>query len=384
MVGFVGGLWFKNARTTPPSIATLINQRSGQPSGVDFSLFWETWDNLHKRYVDPTKLDTQKLVYGAISGLVDSVGDPYTVFLPPKLSEQFATEIKGSFGGVGIEIGIRNNSLTVIAPIKDSPAYKAGLQAGDTIEKIDGVTTDGMLVEEAVSKIRGTKGTSVTLTIHHASAAGSKDFRLLRDIIKIPAVQWSIKNGDVAHVQLFVFNENIDGDFKKVANEIRSSTAKKIVLDLRNNPGGLLDSAVDLAGYFLDAGKIVTTQKSGDGSEIVYKAAGDGSLKKYPIILLVNKGSASASEILAGAIKDTRGVTLVGEKTFGKGSVQEVIDEKGGSSLKVTVARWYTPNGTSIQEHGIDVDIIASMSTDDFSSGKDPQLDKALDLVKDL
>jgi len=336
------------------------------------------------KFVDKNKLNAEAMVYGAIEGMVNSIGDPYTVFLTPKDSESFANEIKGAFGGVGIEIGERNQTLTVIAPIKDSPAEKAGIRAGDKIIKIDDKPTAGMRVNEAVALIRGEKGTTVALTISRNGEKEAREFKLTRATIKIPAVKWKLIDGDIAYIEVFSFNQNVDSEFKKAAREITQSNAKKIILDLRNNPGGLLDSSVYLAGFFQENGKTVTAERFGDGTENLFKSSGDASLKNYPLVILVNKGSASASEILAGALRDNRKVPLIGETTFGKGSVQEIHELAGGSSLKVTIAKWYTPSGASIDENGIKPDIEVKRSDEDINNEKDPQLDRAIEIIKSL
>ncbi len=323
------------------------------------------------------------MLYGAIDGLVNSVGDPYTVFLKPAASRNFIQEINGSFGGVGIEIGLKENILTVIAPIKNTPAAKAGLLAGDKIVKINDKSTAGMKVEDAVNLIRGPRGTKVKLTYIRGTVKSGTEITLIREEIKIPAIDLKI-DGNTAYIQFSIFNKNADAEFDKAAKEITKSKADRIILDLRNNPGGLLDSAVNIAGYFLDANKIVTTEKFGDGKEQIYKTQPNGILKNYPLIILINEGSASASEILSGAIKDNRGVTLVGKKSFGKGSVQEVRDLPEGASLKITIAKWYTPKGISISAQGITPDVQVELTEDDFKHNKDPQLDKAKQLIQNL
>ena len=393
--GFAGGIFFEryNGVETNP-VKILLNKDLGQPDSVDFSLFWDAWNSLHNKYVDQDKLDTKKLLYGAIQGMVNSIGDPYTVFLEPPESKKFQEEISGSFGGIGIEIGKRNNILTVIAPIKDTPAYKAGLKAGDKILRIDDKPTADLSIEEAVNLIRGKRGTPVVLTIS-SNGADTKEVEITRDTIKIPTIEWAMleSNGKkVAYLQIFTFNQNIDSEFQKAAQEILKSGAEKLIVDLRNNPGGLLDSAVNIAGWFLDKGQIVTVEAFRDGSRNEFRSNGNGSLKIYPTAILINGGSASASEILAGALHDNRGVRLVGEKTFGKGSVQELEQFKGGSSLKVTVAKWLTPNGISISDTGIEPDTKVELPKEEIEKeefefelgtpGKDPQLDKALDLLK--
>ncbi len=385
-VGFVGGAFYSQSPSLPipDSIRGFINRDSGKPKDVDFSEFWTVWDLLHQDYVDQGKLaDNKNLLYGAIEGLVNAVGDPYTVFLRPVESSKFKQEISGSFAGIGIEIGLRNDVLTVIAPIKDTPADKAGLLAGDKIIKIGDKSTADMTVDEAVNLIRGPRGTPVTLTYVRGDAKSGVEITIVRDTIKIPALSMKIE-GNTAYLEFSIFNKNADAEFEKAAKEIIASGADRIILDLRNNPGGLLDSSVNIASYFLDQGLIVTTEKFGDGKENVFKTRPNGLLKNYPIIILINEGSASASEILAGAIKDNRGVTIVGKKSYGKGSVQEINDLSGGASLKITVAKWFTPKGVSISDQGIVPDVIVERTEDDFKNNRDPQLDKAKELIKNL
>ncbi len=365
-------------------LAAVIHQDSGKPADVDFSTFWEVWNLLKSNYVDKDKLNTQDMINGAIDGLVHSTGDPYTTFFSPKESKQFQEQISGSFGGVGIELGMRDDILTVIAPIKDSPAQHAGILAGDKILKIDDKSTDGMKVEEAVTLIRGPQNTSVTLSIFTPNSSKAKDVKLTRQIIKIPAVEWKMLDGNVAHLQVLIFNQNVDAEFKKAAQEIANSKAKRIILDLRNNPGGLLDSAVDLSGYFLDPNSVVTIQRDGDGKETTYHTERNGLLKGYPVIILLNKGSASASEILAGTLKDNRNVLIVGETSYGKGSVQDIFQLPGKASIKITFAKWFTPSGISISKEGIKPNIEVLRSDEDIKGENDPQLDKALELIKGL
>lgn len=387
--GFSGGIWFSNYEkaSSLPIISKLINQSAEQPKEVDFALFWEVWNTLNEKYVDSSKLDVQKMLYGAIEGMVNSVGDPYTVFFEPQISKKFQEEISGAFGGVGIEIGKRNDAITVIAPIKDTPAYKAGIQAGDRIVKVDSKSTADMSVEEVVEMIRGKKDTKVVLTI--SRNGDTKDYELIRDTIKIPSVKWELLDGGVAYMQIYTFNQNVDSEFEKVSGEILKSSATKLIIDLRNNPGGLLDSAINLAGWFLDGNQIVTMEEFRDGSRREFRSEGNGALKIYPTIILLNGGSASASEILAGALNDNLGIKLVGDKSFGKGSVQELANFENGSSLKVTIAKWLTPNGRSITDLGIEPNYKVEIPKDaeggtlEFGKpGKDPQLDKALDLLK--
>ncbi len=390
--GFGGGYWYHQYHTvyTDVVIHEIGNQGAGKPASVDFGLFWQAWNTLQEKYVDKNKIDAKKALYGAISGMVNSIGDPYTVFFEPVTAKQFKDQIKGEFGGVGMEIGKRNDVLTVIAPIKDSPAMRAGVLAGDTILKINSTTTEGMSVEQAVSLIRGPNGTKVTLTMSRNNT--NRVVELIRDTIKIPAVSWKLLDGHIAYMEIFSFSENVDREFENAAQEILKSKADRLIIDLRNNPGGLLDSAVNLAGWFLDRGSIVTTEKFGNGLQNDFRASGSAELKHYPTVFLINGGSASASEILAGAVHDNRGIKLIGQKSYGKGSVQELQGFSDGSSLKVTVAKWLTPSGISISEKGIEADIPVAIDDKQLQAGKlefgipgkDPQLDKAVETIKGL
>lgn len=388
-VGFFSGTRFEKLRSnnSAEQIATdIVNKNAGQPSSIDFSLFWTVLDKLQEKFVDQDKIaDKRKLVYGAIEGMVNSAGDPYTVFLEPVESKKFEEQINGAFGGVGIEIGMRKNLLTVITPIKNTPAEKAGILAGDIIVKINDKDATSLKVDDAVSQIRGKKGTPVKLSIQRTGLKELKTFTLIRDEIKVPSVDWKILDGHIAHLQIFGFSRNTDTDFNRVAKEILASKADRIILDLRNNPGGILDSAVNIASWFLDQDQTVVTEKFSDGTQTVLQTSKIAQLKRYPLVILLNKGSASASEILAGALRDDRGVKVIGETSFGKGSVQELIEfptEAGKATLKVTIAKWYTPSGVSINENGIKPDLEVKRTEEDITNNKDPQLDKAKELTK--
>ena len=387
--GFGGGLVYSNIHGSIPAVQKLVNQDGGKPQNVDFALFWKVWSDLQAKYVDQSKVDVQKMTYGAIEGMVNALGDPYTVFFEPEVSKQFQEEIAGAFGGVGIEVGEKNNVLTVIAPLKDTPAFRAGIQAGDKIVKIDSKPTAGLAIDVAVNSIRGKVGTKVTLTIMNLKNE-TRDVPLTRETINVPTVEWKMidQNGKhIAYMQIYEFNQNVDSQFKKSADEILKSNADGLIVDLRNNPGGLLDSAINLAGYFLDKGQPVVGERFGNSTQNDFTADGNSSLKKYPTVILVNGGSASASEILSGALHDDLGLKLIGEKTFGKGSVQELENLDDGASLKVTIAKWYTPAGINISAAGINPDISVPLSDDDKKNmifgdqTKDPQLQKALDVI---
>src|SRR3989344_6165471 len=336
-----------------------VNCNVCKPETVNFSLFWDAYNKLHEHFISPELIVDQKIVYGAIAGMTQSTGDPYTEFFDPQEAKMFEQDLAGSFSGIGIEVAIKKDQMTIVAPLKGTPSEKAGLKSGDLIVKINDKSTVDMSIDEAVNIIRGKKGTSVTLSIFREGWSQPKDFTITRDTIKIPSMTWEIKNGDVAYIHLHQFDQNLSPDFKKAALEILKSPVKKIILDVRNNPGGYLDVSQEIAGWFLKPGQVVTIEDFGKGKEKQeYKAQGNAEFANYPMVVLINKGSASASEILAGALRDNRNIQLVGEKSFGKGSVQEVITlQDGVSFLKVTIAKWLTPKGNSIAEVGLTPDV---------------------------
>ena len=355
------------------------------PEDVDFSLFWEAYHKLQEKFVNKEKIDVQKMIYGAIEGMIKSLEDPYTVFLPPEETKRFIEDTKGFFEGVGIEIAIRESQLQVITPLEGTPAQRAGLRAGDKIIKIDDKTTTDMIIEEAVSLIRGLKGTQVSLTIFREEWEKTQEFKITRAVIEIPSLKWEIKNDDIAYLKLYHFTEKADSDFQAAAFEILNSPTKKIILDLRNNPGGYLDVAQNIAGWFLEKGQAVVIEDFGEGKEQkTYKSNGPARLLNYPTVILINQGSASASEILAGALRDNRDIILIGEKTFGKGSIQEMVILKEDSSLKITIAKWLTPKGELISDIGLEPDIKVEMTEEDYEQERDPQLDRALEIIKEI
>lgn len=356
-----------------------------QPGTIDFSLFWDAYGKLKDNFVAPEKINDQQVIYGAIAGMARSTGDPYTTFFDPQEAKTFQQDLSGSFGGIGAEIGIRKNALTIIAPLEGTPAKAAGLASGDIIVKIDGTDTTDMPVDKAVSLIRGQKGTKVTLNVYRESWSQPKDITITRSTISPDVAKWQMKDGDTAYIQVFQFDRNLPEVFSQIASQVLQSGAKRIVLDLRNNPGGYLDVAQTIAGWFLKPGDVVTTEDYGGARpQDVYSAQGAAQLAKYPTVVLINGGSASASEILAGALRDNRKVTLIGQKSFGKGSVQTIFDLPGGSLLKVTIAKWLTPDGHSIAEVGLTPDVAVELSPEDIDAQKDPQLEKALEIVKQV
>ena len=360
----------------------VANQTVGQPQDVDFSLFWDAWRVIEEQYVGRKNLDRQEMVFGAISGMVKALGDPYTVFFEPQESKVFKEDVSGSFEGIGAEIGIRREILTIISPLKGSPAEAAGLRAGDKILEIDGEPTFDLSINEAVQKIRGPRGTAVILTIIRNDAE-PREISVTRDTIKIPVLEWEVINDDVAHVQLFSFSENASSAFRQAVLEILRLPINKIILDLRNNPGGFLEVSQEIAGWFVNPGDVVVIEDFGDERQNrEYRAIGNGALRDFKVVAIINGGSASAAEIMAGALRDLKGVTLVGAKSFGKGSIQELTNLKAGSSLKVTIARWLTPSGVSISEEGIEPDVKVELTEEDRLADRDPQLERALEIIR--
>jgi len=364
---------------------TKVAYHVDQPENIDFSLFWDTYNTLQEKFIGPEKITDQNIVYGAIKGMAESLDDPYTNFYNPEEAQRFQEDLAGSFEGIGVEIGIKNDLLTVIAPLKDTPGERAGLKSGDIIVEIDGKDSTKMSTEEAVSLIRGTRGTPVTLTILRDGWETAEDIKIVRDVIKVISIEWSLKNEDTAYIQIYQFNEALATDFETIAYEILQSHATKIVLDLRDNPGGYLEVAQNIAGWFLKSDEVVTIEDFGEGkTQEVYKTSGNANFANYPTVVLINEGSASASEILAGALRDNRNIELIGKKSFGKGCVQEVITLHGGSFLKVTVANWLTPNGSSISDVGLTPDVEVEITDADYDAKIDPQLNKALEIIKTL
>ncbi len=379
---FVAGVFFGySQRPAIERVHNLINKESGKPDNVDFSPFWKAWNNVDLKFVSNNGLDTQKRVWGAIEGMVKSLGDPYSVFFPPEEAKIFKEDIRGNFGGVGMEIGVRNGVLTVIAPLKGTPAYRAGIKTGDKIIKIDDKSSSDMKADEAARLIRGKKGTKVKLTILREGKDKPLEVEIIRDIIKVPSLKTESKKDGIFVISLYLFSANSANDFRDALREFVNSKKTKLILDLRGNPGGYLDASVDIASWFLPLGKVIAREKFSDGKEIVYRSKGYDIFNKLPMVILVNRGSASASEILAGALREHGVATLVGEKTYGKGSVQELIKITPETSLKLTIARWLTPNGKSISKEGLEPDIKVPYEEEDFEAGRDPQMEKAIELL---
>ncbi len=389
-VSFYGGFSYSQYKSTRNSSSTRTLEEifskgaSGeQPQNVDFSLFWEAWNLVNEKYVDTSKLDKTKMIYGAISGMIKALGDPFSSFMDPEESQQFSDDMQGTFEGIGIEIGMKNNILTVISPLEGTPADNAGLRAGDKIIKIGDTMTSDMSVDEAVTKIRGPKDTEVTLTILRESDNNPKEIKIMRGTINVKSVKLELRNDGIAVVKISKFGDDTTSEMNKVASQILSAGSKGIILDLRNNPGGYLESAIDISSKFVPEGMTVVSEENREGQKDDYKARGGDILDGIPVVVLVNSGSASASEITAGALRDDLGSPLIGKKTFGKGSVQQLEKLSGGSTLRVTVARWLTPGGEYIMEKGIEPNIDIDLSEEDYNNDRDPQMDKAVEVLKE-
>lgn len=355
-------------------------------------LFKTVKDDLDNKFVfwkSSSTLPTAKqLEYGMLQGYVAAYKDPYTVFFPPQEAKNFAENVKGSFGGVGMTVGMKDGNIVVIAPLKDSPAMNAGIKAGDIIAKVDGKNMLGLSSDEAVSLIRGELDTPVTITVLHQGAKETSDIKVIRKEIKIPTIDTEKKDGTFV-IRLYNFSAESPALFKNAMNEFMKSGTNRLIIDLRGNPGGYLDAAVEMASYFLKEGQVVVSERQGKAETVVnHRSIGIVGLPATTkVVVLVDGGSASASEILAGALKDQGVAKVVGTKSFGKGSVQELINLEGGASLKVTIAKWYTPGGVNISESGIKPDIevaVATSTPKGYEGVYDAQLLKAIEVVKGM
>lgn len=378
------GVWIGQNVALPfggkPPIFNFTNTNAPSSVTVDFKPFWDVWTEISESHLDRENIDPQKLLYGAISGMVKAVGDPYSVFLDPTQNEAFLSSLAGTYQGVGIELGSRDGKLVVISPLDGTPAQKEGIRAGDFIIGIDDKDASDITIPEAVQLIRGEAGTKVKLLIQRK---GRQPFEveITRGTITIESVRLSIK-GDTVVVRLSRFGDNTDSEWDKAVSEILTKNYKKIVLDLRNNPGGRLDQSIYIAGEFLPKDTVVVVQEDAKGNRVELSTDRDGKLQGVQLVILINQGSASASEIVAGALRDIKNVKLVGEKSFGKGTVQRVDDLTDGSGLHITTAKWLTPRGTWVNDSGLKPDVEVERTDKDFEEDKDPQLDKALEIIK--
>lgn len=398
-----------------PHVTVLSKEPPARATNVDFSLFWKTWGKLEDTYYDKKAIDAEKLVNGAITGMVESLGDPYTVFLPPVQNNDFKEGLSGQkFEGIGAELGMKDKQIIVVAPLDGMPAKKAGIRAGDAILKVDNLATTGWTLVQAVEKIRGEKGTTVTLTILHRDENKPQDVKIVRDTIRVKSVdgwvkaireiesiksttpstgsasslQASIKGKEdqkIVYIRISQFGDKTNQEWLSVVNNVTLSISQNkdivgLILDLRNNPGGYLQDATFIASEFIKSGTIVIEER-GSGEQTRFTVSRNGSFTTIPMVVLINKGSASASEIVAGALRDQRGVKLIGETSFGKGTIQQAEELGEGAGLHVTIAKWLTPNSIWVHGKGLTPDI--SVSLDEKEDGHDLQLERAVEeLVK--
>ena len=386
-VGYSLGVKGVNITTNGISSLEITSKTSSKYSSVDFSLFWDVWDRLNRYYIDKKAVDAEKMVFGAISGMVSSLGDPYTVFLPPDQNKDAKDDLGGRFEGIGAQLGVKDKKIVVVAPLKGAPAESAGLKAGDWIIKVDNQETASWTLPYAVSKIRGEKGSKVVLTVLHKAAEKTEDITVTRDSIKVASVEWEIKNvkneDKIIYLKLSRFGDDTTNEWNKAVDEIvetigQPNSPEGLVFDLRNNPGGYLSGSVFIASEFLSDGIIVIQENTG-GRETVYKVNRTGKLLTIPIVVLINKGSASASEIVAGALRDRNRATLVGETSFGKGSIQEAQELANGSGIHITTAKWLLPSRKWINGTGLEPDI--KQENDDKKPDTDLQLEKAIEIL---
>ncbi|MCL5432683.1 MAG: S41 family peptidase [Patescibacteria group bacterium] len=366
---------------------------------ADFSMFWNVWQSIEKTYYDKTKLDPQKMLNGAISGMVESLEDPYTVFLPPVQNSDFKQSLAGQFEGIGAELGMQGKQIIIVAPLDGMPAKMAGIKAGDAILKVDGQATSGWTLTQAVDKIRGPKGSEVILEILHKDSNKPLTVKVVRGTITVKSVDGWIKavkdierikitdkkEDKIMYIRLSQFGDNTNQEWLTLVNSLSLSSrqgkdVRGLIIDLRNNPGGYLNDATFITSEFIEDGTVVIQEK-GNGEKTDYPVSRKGLFLDIPIMVLINKGSASASEIVAGALRDHDRAKLVGETSFGKGTIQQAEELGNGAGLHVTVAKWLTPKGIWVHQKGLEPDFKVNLDSNDQS--RDTQLEKAIqELIK--
>jgi carboxyl-terminal processing protease len=375
-LAFLDILQPSTARATEERVLTSDEQQR-------FKVFWETWQIVERDFYDKTQVDHQKLIYGAIKGMVDAVGDPYTVYQTPAQREVSDTDLRGSFDGIGIQVDMKDNRLTVVAPIEGSPAEAAGFRPGDVVLEVDGKSLSGKTLNDTVGLIRGQRGTPVTLTVLRQGTNDPIQITVVRAEIKLKSVRVRMLDDQVGYVRISSFSASTGTEMANAVKNLIDQQARAIVVDLRNNPGGYLSTSVEASAQFVDPGTVVLYQQSGNGDRKTYRTEGGGTASQLPLAVLVNKGSASASEIMAGALRDNGRAFLVGEKTFGKGTVQNVHELSDKSGLRVTTAQWLTPAEKPIQGVGILPDQVVELPptatiSSEATRADDAQLDAAV------
>lgn len=352
---------------------------------IDFGLFWNVWDILREKYVDRSDLDANTLFYGAIDGMLAATGDPYTTFFDPEEQKAFDEDISGRFEGIGAEMGMRDQILTIIAPLEGAPAEVAGLRPNDKVLRIDDEPSTAFSLDEAVDRIRGPRGTEVRLTIYRQGEEESREIVVTRGLITVESVKTEYREDPgLAVIRVSRFGDRTEDDFRLAVLDAVAKGAKGVILDVRSNPGGLLDTAISMASLMLPPDTVVVIEENAAGDRREDRTRGGDRISRIPTVVLIDEGSASASEILAGALRENRDdVTLVGKKSYGKGSVQELIPTGRDTSVKVTIAKWLTPAGHQIHEKGIEPDVSVDLTLDDFTADRDPQMDKAVEILRE-
>ncbi|MEK7185822.1 MAG: S41 family peptidase [Patescibacteria group bacterium] len=385
-------------------ILSIANNQPPPGVNVDFVNFWTVWQDVENKYYDKTKIDPQKMLNGAITGMIGTLEDPYTVYLPPVNNTNFKQGMAGEFHGIGAELGLKENKIVVVSPLSESPAIKAGVKPEDVILKVDGTSTQGWSIAQAVEKIRGPKGTLVTLNIQHKNEKSPKDIRITRDVITVKSIDGDVKkikdvanikisdklkssqDDEIMYLRLTQFGDHTNKDWNELMTRLSLKvTANKkfkgIILDLRNNPGGYLTDAAFISAEFIKQGEPVVIQETGTGAKTTLTADRHGLFLTQPLIILINKGSASASEIVSGAMRDYKRAKLVGETSFGKGTIQQSEDLGGGAGVHITIAKWLTPKGNWVHGKGLEPDVKVALDSKDPT--RDTQLEKAIEeLVK--
>jgi len=379
--------WFlgeqRGARAAVPEGEGRLLDKGEMPASVsedvDFDDFWNVWNLVKENYYKQPVSD-RSLYYGAVRGMVAAAGDPYTMYFDPESSKEFKDMLSGTFSGIGAELGSKDGMVVVVAPLAGSPAEKAGLTAGDIILAVDDEDATKMSVDQVVARVRGVEGTEVVLSVVHDGADHADDIRITRKVIKIDSVKWNIDNEGFATILIAEFNGDTTGLFNQAVNDVLSKNAKGIVFDLRSDPGGLLTAAIDVASAWTGYQTVVIQKQQEDARS--YPGVSAPRLAGIPTVVLVNGGSASASEIVAGALQDYGLATMVGTQTFGKGSVQDFRDLRDGGSVKITIAAWYTPKGRTINETGLTPDVVVEYTKEDAHAKRDPQKEKALEILR--
>lgn len=364
-----------------------IVNKNPYPDEIDFARFWEVWDLVRTKHLD-RPFNPEEMVHGAISGMVNSLGDPYTSFLPPEYNEIVTSTLNGQYQGIGAELGLKEGQLIIVAPLDGSPAKAAGVRAGDAILEIEGESTVGITLSEAVAKIRGDAGTYSTLTLGRGKEEPF-EVKIKRGVITVSSVTWENKGDGTGYIRVSRFGSETNQDWSRAVSEmtVEMPELDAVIIDLRDNPGGYMDSAVYLASEFLQRGDVVMYQEDALGNQQVYKDKRTGALEKIPaIVILINQGSASASEILAATLKENlpETTTIVGMTSFGKGTIQDAKDFSDGSAVHITVAKWLTPKENWVHEKGVSPDVEVDYTQEDFEAQRDPQLDKAIEIANEI